>query len=309
MLEDTSLTNGDGAVLRRCVSPKTGGPVVPSDITGICVALQELQVRRKFWIGTINKQTNAMGALVRRMIGFVGKDQDEADREKLKKRAARIVARAMKDEPQDTDDTAVAGALVADFAAFGEALRAPEARRHDIELQMKCAVRKLPIAEWAKGVRGLGEIGLAVIIGEAGDLANYATKRKLWRRLGLGMAPGHEAHAYSTWRMKGGLTAEDWTTAGYAPRRRAEIHSCVAEPMLRQQTMITGPYRQAYDKRRARCEAVHADWTKAHLHADALRIMTKELISDLWSEWRKSMDALAERPTSGVASAYPIAAE
>lgn len=267
----------------------------------ICSVLQELQVRRKFWIGVTNKQTNAMGALVRRLLGFVG-DQSEEDREKCKKRAARIVSRAMSGEEQDEEDAGVASAMTPDFKAFGEALLPPQARRHDIELQMKRAVRKLPIAGWAKGVRGLGEIGVAVIVGEAGDLSNYATERKLWRRLGMGMAPGHEAHAYSTWRVKGGLTSEDWTSAGYSPRRRAEIHSCVAEPMFRQQTVVIGPYRQAYDKRRAHCEMTHPDWTKGHLHADGLRIMTKKLLSDLWSEWR-SVTPLAERSKRRVASA------
>lgn len=309
MLVETAPTNGNGAVLCARESLSAIGPIVPSETTALCEALQELQVRRKFWIGIANKQTNATGALVRRNLGFVG-DQDEATREKLKKRAARVVARALGGKPQEAEDGDVARVLADDFLVMQASLAPAVARRHDIELQMKRVVRKLPVYEWAKGVRGLGEIGLGVIVGEAGDLSKYATKRKLWRRLGLGMAPGHEAHAYSTWRMKGGLMAEDWTAAGYAPRRRAEIHACVAEPMFRQQTMVTGPYRQAYDKRRAHCEVTHSDWTKGHLHADALRIMTKKLISDLWSEWRKSLLAVAENRSSGtVASASLIAAE
>jgi hypothetical protein len=52
--------------------------------------------------------------------------------------------------------------------------------------------------------------------------------------------------------------------------------------------MIAGPYRLAYDARRVRTSETHADWTKLHSHNDALRIMTKKLIADLWSAWRQA---------------------
>ena len=99
--------------------------------------------------------------------------------------------------------------------------------------------------------------------------------------------------------MKGGLNADDWTNAGYNPKRRAEIYSCIDEPLFRQQsgnadketgevTKEAGPYRKVYDARRARTAETHPDWSKAQSHKDALRIMTKQLIADLWSEWRRA---------------------
>ena len=54
--------------------------------------LAELQVRRKFYIGITNKQTNAAKALVRRYLGW-HYDSDEGDREKLNAQAARVVGR------------------------------------------------------------------------------------------------------------------------------------------------------------------------------------------------------------------------
>lgn len=243
--------------------------------------LAELQVRRKFYIKATNKQTNAAGALVRRALGW--RYDDEESREKINGRAGRIVAAALAGKPQKAEDEAVYAALAADLAVIAASIEPLTAARHQIELEMARAVRKLPVYPWAKAVKGLGELGLAVIVGEAGDLGSYPKKGHLWKRLGL--AP-HDGMAYSTWRMKGGLTAEDWTAAGYSPRRRAEIYAVISEPLFRTQSPIQGPYRLAYDRRRELTAATHPDWTKAHSHMDGLRIMTKLLVRDLWSAWR-----------------------
>lgn len=245
--------------------------------------LAELQVRRKFYIGVVNKQTNAVKALVRRALGW-RYDEDEDDREKTNGRAARIVAAALAGKPQKPEDADVFGALAFDLATVAAAIEPCTKARHEIELEMKRVVRKLPVYQWAKEVKGFGELGLAVVVAEAGDLSAYPKKGHLWKRLGL--AP-FEGKAYSTWRMKGGLTAEDWTEAGYSPRRRAEIYAVISEPLFRQQTVCAGSYRAIYDRRRELTAETHPDWTKAHSHMDALRVMTKYLLRDLWREWRR----------------------
>src|ERR1700693_1694537 len=49
--------------------------------------------------------------------------------------------------------------------------------------------RELPVwALFGKAIRGFGEVSLAVIVAEAGDLADYGSVAKLWKRMGL--APG-----------------------------------------------------------------------------------------------------------------------
>lgn len=245
--------------------------------------LAELQVRRKFYIGTVNKQTNAIKALVRRGLGW-RYDEEEGDREKVNGRAARIVAAAMSGKEQKPEDAEVFGALSFDLAVVSAAIEPCQKARHEIELDMKRTVRKLPIYVWAKSVHGLGELGLAVILAEAGDLSKYPKKGHLWKRLGL--AP-FEGQAYSTWRMKGGLNAEEWTEAGYSPRRRAEIYAVISEPLFRAQSVACGPYREAYDRRRELTAVTHPGWSKAHSHMDGLRIMTKLMIRDLWNEWNR----------------------
>jgi hypothetical protein len=157
----------------------------------------------------------------------------------------------------------------------------------------KRIVRAMPIFEWANSVRGFGELGLAVILAETGDLSGYPKKGHLWKR--LGMAP-FQGKAYSTHRRDGGLTADQWTAAGYSPRRRGEIYAVISEPLFRHQSTAHGPYRAIYDHRRASTSLVHPDWTKMHSHMDALRVMTKFLLRDLWREWRRAKSWVAEKP-------------
>ncbi len=253
--------------------------------------LAELQVRRKFWSSCINKQTNAAKALVRRAMGW-RYDADEGDRAKVNSRAARILAAALAGKDQKAEDAAVYQALAADLKAFGHAIEPCQRQRHEIELDMKRAARKLPIYAWAKAIPGLGELGLAIIIAEAGDLSGYPKKGHLWKRLGL--AP-FEGRAFSTWRMKGGLSAEQWADAGYSPRRRAEIYAVISEPLFRANSAAQGDYRAIYDRRRASTAIAHPDWTKAHSHMDGLRVMTKYLLRDAWREWRRASPRLPEK--------------
>lgn len=275
-------------------------------------ALAEYQVRRKFFIGAINRNTNAAGARVRRALGCQS-DDDEAKREKVKAKAAKIVSDALNGRG------CALPSVASDLAVIARSIEPLTKARHECELAMKRLMRKLPIWEqWAKGVRGLGELGCAVILAETGNLGNYATRERVWKRLGLAPLNGK---AMSTWRKEGGLTADDWTAAGYSPRRRAEIFSCVGDPLFRQQTMVVGPYRQAYDTYKAKQTAlneagafaeqaagivkaakkagraplkVNAEGrlTPIHIHNRATRFMTKELIRDLWSEWRRASSAV-----------------
>ncbi len=279
----------DGGRLRY--AEKAGEAVPPS--SPAIDTLAELQVRRKFYIGVVNKQTNAVKALVRRALGWRAGDE-EVDRTKVNARAARIVAAALAGKDQKPEDADIFNALALDLAVITAAIEPCHKARHNIELEMKRIVRKLPVYPWAKAVTGFGELGLAVVIAEAGDLAKYPKKGHLWKRLGLAV---HGDKAYSTWRMKGGLTAEEWTAAGYSPRRRAEVFAVISEPLFRAQSVAQGPYRAVYDRRRAATAEAHADWTKAHSHMDALRVMTKYLLRDLWREWRRAVVGMPQEPS------------
>lgn len=254
--------------------------------------LAELQLRRKDFIKMVNSNTNRACAKVRRALGW-DPNAEEKDREKINGKASSIVAKAFAGKGCDIPG------LEVDLEVIRQSLEPLHAMRHGIELEMKRIAKRLPVYPWAKQVRGLGELGLAVIVGETGDLGNYSNPGKVWKRLGL--APFEKdgiSMAASNWRRKGGLSAEDWTVLGYSPGRRAEIYAVIGDPLFRAQSVVVGPYRQRYDQRRARTAETHPDWTKGHSHGDAVRVMTKELLRDLWVAWREA--------TAGVYPMQPL---
>lgn len=255
----------------------------PDELNALCDQIWELQVRRKFFIGLVNKQTNSAKALVRRALGWRW-DEAEESRAAVNKRAARIVAAALGGKPQKEEDEAILAAVAPDLGVVATTVAPCEAARADIEKEMVRIAKRLPVHSWQKAVAGFGEKALAIIVGEAGNLSRYDHEDKLKKRLGLAPFNGK---AFSRWRAEGGLSAEEWAEAGYSPRRRAEVYA-VVEPLFKHQTMGQGPYRAHYDRRRARTAETHPEWKPIQSHMDGLRVMTQELITDLWSEWRRA---------------------
>ena len=252
----------------------------------IVAQLDTLQRFRKHDIGMKNKLSNGTAARVRSIIGFEAGQMDEKARAVVVKRADKIITRILDAEPQDDQDEPIARAAAPYVAMWAKASEPFDDNRVEVEKEMRKLGRQLPVwASFGKGVGGFGELGLAVIVAEVGDLSKYPHYYMLWKRLGL--AP-YNGKAASTWRREGGLSAEEWTALGYSPRRRAEIYAVIGDPLFRRQSAIGGPYRAVYDARRARTAETHPDWSKAHSHNDALRIMTKRLIRDLWVAWREA---------------------
>lgn len=246
-----------------------------------CALIQELQVRRRFWIKTITRQDNALGALGRRAMGW-RYDMPEKEREKMNGRAAALVSALLKGKEVKPEDAGIARALAADVEAARLARDPMVNQREAIEREMKRAVRTLPVIEWQKATKGFGEMGLAVIIGEAGNLSNYANPAKLWRRLGL--AP-YQGHAGKTWRVDKwrprALSSEEWSDYGYSAQRLAQVYGVVSEPLMK--ACGGTVYRDVYDH--AKAGFADRASSPAHAHAHAMRVMTKALVLDLWRVW------------------------
>jgi len=261
----------------------------------IVTAMIALQVKRKWRIKIINKETNSVRALARRYCGFVW-DVEEAEREKVNKRAAGIVDRALAGKEQRSEDAEIAEIMATELEDLDATIGLHTKRRDVIEAEMKKLAKQLPVYFWAKGVAGLGEIGLAVIIGEAGDISRFPNVRHLWKRLGLApFEKNGETRAMSQWHGNQ-LDTDEWIQCGYNGKRRAEIYACVGESLGKHQlgsaakagtdfSIAKGPYGHVYVARRNRCILAHPDWSRGHLHGDAMRVMTKAVIKDLWREW------------------------
>lgn len=266
--------------------------------------LGELQVQRRGDIRAVNRLNNAIHAYVRRAMGW-SLALPEAERDKINKRAERFVRQIMADgsTPPDEEER-LFDAVAPRIDVFRQAMAPLIADRVQIEREMRKMARGLSVwSGFGAEVKGFGELGLAVVVGECGDLAKYSGPYKVYKRLGLAPYDGHSGKAWRIpkWRPRE-LTADEWINLGYSPQRRAEIHGVVSVPLLRAQTVaarragggqstcdaqerVAAPYRLIYDNRRSHTAATHPDWTKAHSYNDALRIMTKALILHLWCAW------------------------
>jgi len=192
----------------------------------------------------------------------------------------------------------------------------------DTEKDMSEAAGWLPASQWVKSVKGFGLLGLAKIIGETGDLSRrstiegrgYATKEKVWKRLGLAVINGERQQ-----RKKG----PEALLHRFKPERRAEVW-IVGGSLLKAQwrngkkegvpPYALGPYGVVYGQRKAYTTALNQNghyaeraaqivasmrqkgkeppkenvegrFTAKHLDRDARRIMTKFLIENLWRVW------------------------
>ncbi len=155
-----------------------------------------------------------------------------------------------------------------------------------VERIMEHEVKHLPIWPRVKATPGFGALSLASIIGETGDLANYSTHSKLWKRLGLAVIDGERQR-----RVLGAAAIEH----GYNASRRAVVWT-VGQCVFRAQsqridkrtgeiTKPAGPYRLGYDARKE-LELARVE-TRGHAHNRAARYMEKKLIRNLWRAWRE----------------------
>lgn len=153
-----------------------------------------------------------------------------------------------------------------------------------LEKQLAKLVRTLPIWTWANDVRGLGELSVAGLVGEAsGNLGDYKSVSALWKRMGLAVIDGERQR-----RVAG---ADAALRHGYAPQRRAFAYVISCNLMKSQKA--EHKYRAVYDRRKA--YELEREIPKAHAHNRALRVMVKELLKDAWSADRR-LRRVADEP-------------
>ncbi len=189
--------------------------------------------------------------------------------------------------------------------------------RKKLEKRLEQIVVMLPIWNWAKTVRGLGPISLASLLGETGDLANYANPAKVWKRMGLAVFNGESQR-----RVTGDAAIEQ----GYSPIRRSiawNIGECVIKAQWRKEGGALGNAGKLYGEYKARISAANEAGTYAetatrivtrmkkagkkplpenvagrltpgHINNRAKRYMTKKLIAQIWGEWNAKQLPLQE---------------
>jgi hypothetical protein len=268
------------------------------DVPTICAKLQDLQKQRAWFIKTRNKINNRLVATVAGYLGYSNK-MEEKERAALFDKAADAIKAVVKgDVPKALEGihkliTTTKGAM----AGFD----------HDeaiMEKSMKELAQQLPVAKWVEhqDQAGLSILGLAVLIGETGDLNSYSNPGKVWRRMGCAPFESEGKVAMGrTWAMgkEGKLSADQWTEFGYSRRRRA-IAYMIGTNLIRQNyargggevnsetDTPDGPYRAHYLTAKTRFKALHPDYSDGRCHLHGMLLATKLLLKRLWVVWTEA---------------------
>lgn len=170
-------------------------------------------------------------------------------------------------------------------------------------------MRAHPLGPWAKAQKGLGDKQIARLLAAIGDpywntLHNRPrTVSELWAYCGLHTLPTtDQGRADDQIAIVGGggqtgsdpdqppAVAQEFGVRVAARRRKGQranwsntarmrAHNC-AVSCVKQPNGT--PYRDVYTARRAHTATTHPDWTDGHSHHDALRILAKRILRDLW---------------------------
>ncbi len=285
-----------------------------------CAQLRDLQRRRRFCIKTQSRGDRACESYVAMALGAGG--LPKGAREQVYKRAAllrSIVAHELagnhdkadkalaKLTPSEVDTLAREQAVM----ALNEQTRQPWDRiRKDIEKEMRRIARTLPAWPFVESVAGASDLGLAVIVGEAGDPTAYRDKHNLFKRLGIGVVDGVRQGNPGP-----NASADDWTRHGLNKQRKAEMFTFFYDAMLRAQwradikddegeviapTHPIGPYGEAYQ----RYKAMYVE--RGHKYPDrvARRRMTQDFIRDVRNAWRVGLSKCADNGPSALAALH-----
>lgn len=176
---------------------------------------------------------------------------------------------------------------------FLQAREIMESTRKQLEKRLKALAKKLPIYEWAQNKRGLGDVLLCGVVGYAGDLSNYATVSRLWKRMGLAVIGGERQ------RKKKGPEA---LRHGYDPKKRSVVWN-IGDSVIKSRGAWVHVYqaRKAYERERAEAAGLivapankipkkrAAEYmSDGHIHNRAKRYMEKRVVKDMWVAWRRA---------------------
>lgn len=249
--------------------PDAGHPVAPAPVDAELIAsLVELQRRRRYF-------SRQVMAAERSIDDYLARTPDHARRESEKnnlpafaraKAYRQAVERAFKlEQPGLAPDAEI-------VLLSASSRRMWEKQLATVVKQIEATAATLPAADYVRGVRGFSVRALGVIVGEAGDLSNYATKERLWKRLGLAVVEGQRQQ-----RVRG----PDAKKHGYNAERRSEVWVFCSDVMFRAQwrgardedgkdpaksgkpiavpAHPIGPYGEIYRARRQHVEVLNAD--------------------------------------------------
>ena len=282
------------------------GQVEKLDTATVLRKLANAQRQRSVVIKSRIMQENRIVAVVAGTMGY-----DAFDDEKKREEAFEAARKEIKAILEKRSDHPYAETVWATY----EGINAFNAMKDRSTKEIEGLVKDLPIREWIDhpDQKGFGHLSCGMILGEVGDLANYANPGKLWKRMGCAPYTSERLNKTlmgGTWKrgMEGKLSAEEWTEFGYSPRRRSIMY-VITECLLKANG--EGPYRERYIEAKIAAYYNHKDdpkwvWKKcdgckgkadgctrcgdtgvkcgrAHLHG--MLLAGKLLLKNLWKVW------------------------
>lgn len=156
-------------------------------------------------------------------------------------------------------------------SVLGEQMLTMEKAERALNLHLARLARKHPMRSWIDQAPGIGLPGFARLMGITGSLDRFPNVAKLWAYLGMHVVAGEAPK-----RRKG-------EKANWSPQGRVLCHQ-LGDSIVK---LGRGKYREAYDRKKADYEQNRLDWTQARRHNAAMRYAVKELLKDMWLEWRR----------------------
>jgi hypothetical protein len=299
-----------------------------AEVAAACIEMTELWYRRVYHMRSANRILLSTKALIRHTLGYQ-RDLPAPEIKKIIARTSRIVDAALENGAYHADDAALAEQMQPELSAMSATISIFNDFRHDFELKMKRLSRAFPFWQEWQDVNGFTELGLAIIIAEAGDLSKYSTHSKLRKRLGLApFTKDGVTRACSTWRMKGGLESEDWRVTDddgnvningplYKKERRSFIFSQIGVPIIgcmgkgprplmgedidarddltKYQKFFVRRLRLEVQKDAAQGRPTTAEGKESFSKFAAMRAQRateQRLIRDVWQTWRRAAAAM-----------------
>lgn len=245
------------------------------EIQTTVTTIQQMQSDRRRAIKARIRITNMVQAEIARALGYTS-DMEEKAGAKIWTKAGKVIAAVLdpfkkKPEgakaPKGCEEVAdVFRIMILHLHEIAKDFKAQQLQCEKLMIKM---IEKLPIAKWIKGVRGISLLGAAVLIGETGNLSNYDSKSKVWKRLGLAVFNG---------KAQRKARGEEGIEQGYSPFRRSVAWN-IGENFVKQGDTYRKIYLAHKEIQLAR------DITRGHADNRAKRYATKKFVADLWKVW------------------------
>lgn len=278
-----------------------------SHIDATLTAISSLARKRNLLIVHTTASSNRITAVCRAFIleadpALAAASMITADMTDKQKAAALLVrkkiktmALAMAERVKKGGEESIVGHIREAVDIIARSINDVARERERIDADIGRLAKGLPIAPWVEVIKGFSHTQAGLILAETGSLSNYPTVSSVWKRMGLAVINGGAQRR---------VVGDAATLHGFVPRRRAVMYM-IEDTILRQSITAEKedqprasktPLGDVYMRERAKREARIADgeklWKGAHFQAR--RIMGKELLRQMWVEWRRRVDLIED---------------